>query len=63
MEASSSNDLSIADMEDIRVFNHDVIHVDRVKLGEVSRKGDQINGRLFVELVEIRDTSIINLPP
>ena len=49
-------------MENVRVLNDNIVHVDRVELGEVPRKRDQVNGRLLVELEEVRVASIVPLP-
>jgi len=40
-------------MEVIRVLDDDIVHVNGVEFGEISRQGNEINGGAFVELEEI----------
>lgn len=49
-------------MEDVGVFDNQIIHVNGGELGEFSRERDEVNGRAFMELEEVWVTSIIPLP-
>ena len=46
-------DIYVSDVEDVGIFDDNVIHVNGVELGEVGWKRDKINGRGLVELEEI----------
>lgn len=52
----------VANSEYIRVLDDNVIHVDGVELGEVSRERDEIDGRLLVELQEVGVSTRVLLP-
>lgn len=54
--------LNIFDVEDIWVFNDDVVHVNGVELGEIFWKRYQVIGGMLVELEEVRATTVIPLP-
>lgn len=54
----------IANMEDVGILDNNIIHVNAggIEPAEITRKGDEINGGMFVELEEIRVTLVL-FPP
>jgi len=52
-------------MEDVRVLDDDIIHVNRVKLGEVTRERDEIDRSSLVELEQMIGivSTVVPLPP
>lgn len=57
--------LHVSDMEDVRVLDDDIIHMNRVKLGEVTRERDEIDRCFLVELEEMIGvvSTVVPLPP
>lgn len=49
-------------MEDVRVFDDEIVHVNGVEFGEVHRKRNEINGGSLVELEEIGIAFVVSLP-
>uniref|UniRef100_A0A8R7PEP3 Uncharacterized protein n=1 Tax=Triticum urartu TaxID=4572 RepID=A0A8R7PEP3_TRIUA len=52
----------VADLEDVARLDDDVVHVDELEAGEVSRDGDEVHGGTLVELEQARVVEVA-LPP
>lgn len=57
--------LHVSDVEDVRVLDDDIIHMYRVKLGEITRERDEIDRCSLVELEQMIGvvSTIVPLPP